>query len=132
MACADRGIPVIIMEPLRGGRLANLPKAAARPLRESGLGWSAAELALRWLWDQPQVTCVLSGMNSFEMIDENMRIASSVEAGSFGGVTMYGMLQNGALSAGEMSDLVPEDVREKYQAYLQQMINGTFMEDAAA
>ncbi|MBQ1690382.1 MAG: aldo/keto reductase [Firmicutes bacterium] len=84
MACADRGIPVIIMEPLRGGRLANLPKAAARPLRESGLGWSAAELALRWLWDQPQVTCVLSGMNSFEMIDENMRIASSVEAGSFG------------------------------------------------
>ncbi len=84
MACARRGIPVIIMEPLRGGRLVNLPKAALKPLEDSGFGWSAAELALRWLWDQPQVTCVLSGMNSDAMIDENMRIASSVEAGSFG------------------------------------------------
>ena len=84
MACAERGIPVIIMEPLRGGRLVNLPKAALKPLHESGLNWSAAELALRWLWDQPQVTCVLSGMNSHDMVEENMRIASETEPGSFG------------------------------------------------
>ncbi|MBQ7703137.1 MAG: aldo/keto reductase [Firmicutes bacterium] len=84
MACAERGIPVIIMEPLRGGRLVKLPKDAAAKLKESGLGWSAAELGLRWLWDQPQVTCVLSGMNSDAMIDENMRIASEVEASGMG------------------------------------------------
>lgn len=84
MACAERGIPVIIMEPLRGGRLVRLPKAALKPLHDSGLGWSAAELALRWLWDQPQVTCVLSGMNSSDMVSENMRIASETEPGSFG------------------------------------------------
>ena len=84
MACAERGIPVIIMEPLRGGRLVKLPKDAAAKLKESGLGWSAAELGLRWLWDQTGVTVVLSGMNSDAMIDENMRIASEVEASGMG------------------------------------------------
>ena len=78
-----------------------------------------------------QNECIICSQvtNNAAMISISMQ---AVEAGSFGGVTMYGMLQNGALSAGEMSDLVPEDVREKYQAYLQQMIDGTFMEDAAA
>lgn len=53
----------------------------------------------------------------------------AVEAGTFGGETIYGTLQNGALSAGAISDLVPAEVQEKYQAYLQQMIDGTFMAD---
>ena len=79
---AERGIPVIIMEPLRGGKLVNmLPKEAEALIQEKGAGRSAAEIALRWLWDQPGVTCVLSGMNSFEMVDENCRIASEAEAG---------------------------------------------------
>ncbi len=79
---AERGIPVIIMEPLRGGKLVNmLPKEAEALIQEKGQGRSAAEIALRWLWDQPGVTCVLSGMNSFEMVDENCRIASEAEAG---------------------------------------------------
>lgn len=70
----EKGIPVIIMEPLRGGRLVNdLPKEAKRLIREAG--YTPAELALRWLWAQPQVTCVLSGMNSVEMVKENIRIA---------------------------------------------------------
>ena len=47
--------------------------------------------------------------------------------GTFGGETLYGTLQNGALSAGKLSDLVPAEIQEKYQAYLQQMIDGTFM-----
>ena len=51
----------------------------------------------------------------------------AVEAGTFGGETVYGTLQNGALSAGALSDLVPAEVQEQYLAYLQQMIDGTFM-----
>ena len=71
------------MEPLRGGKLVNLPVGARRELRESGTGFSAAELGLRWLWDQSEVTCVLSGMNSMEMLDENIRIASDAAPGDF-------------------------------------------------
>jgi predicted aldo/keto reductase-like oxidoreductase len=85
MAAAERGIPVIIMEPLRGGNLVNgLPREAKRLIAEDPHGWGPAELALRWLWDQPQVTCVLSGMNSLQMVEENCRVASSVRAGEFG------------------------------------------------
>ena len=80
-AAAEKGIPVIIMEPLRGGKLVNLPKRAREVLAESGTGYSAAELGLSWLWNQPEVTCVLSGMNSPEMVEENIRIASKVHPG---------------------------------------------------
>ena len=80
---AEKGIPVIIMEPLRGGKLVNLPAKAMELLEKSGNGWSAAELGLRWLWDQPEVTCVLSGMNSPKMIVENIRIAQKAAPGQF-------------------------------------------------
>lgn len=81
---AERGIPVIIMEPLRGGKLVDLmPDAGKRIIARSPHGWSAAEWAFRWLWDQPQVTCVLSGMNSLEMVRENCRVASEVRSGAF-------------------------------------------------
>ena len=78
-AAAAKGIPVIIMEPLRGGRLINmLPEKAEKIIAEDPEKRSAAELGLSWLWDQPEVTCVLSGMNSIEMVEENCRIASKV------------------------------------------------------
>ena len=81
-AAAERGIPVVIMEPLRGGKLVNmLPKDALRVMKESGRGWSPAEWGLRWLYDQPEVTVVLSGMNSVEMVGENCRTASEALAG---------------------------------------------------
>ena len=80
-AAAEKGIPVVIMEPLRGGKLVQLPPAAKKELEASGLGYSPAELGLRWLWDQPQVTCVLSGMNSLAMVEENARIAGEAEPG---------------------------------------------------
>ena len=83
-AAAAKGIPVIIMEPLRGGKLvSSLPAEAKKLIAEHGKKRSAAEWAFRWLWDQPEVTCVLSGMNSMEMIAENCRIASEVQAGEF-------------------------------------------------
>lgn len=82
-AAAAKGLPVIIMEPLRGGKLVNLlPPEAKRLFAESPRGWTPAEWALRWLWDQPAVTCVLSGMNDLEMIEENCRIASEVQPGA--------------------------------------------------
>lgn len=83
-AAAKKGIPVIIMEPLRGGKLVDLlPKGAKELIASHESKRSAAEWAFRWLWEQPEVTCVLSGMNSMEMVEENMRIAGEVQAGEF-------------------------------------------------
>ena len=80
LAAAEKGIPVIIMEPLRGGKLVDLlPERGRALVAENPHGWTAAEMAFRWLWDQPQVTVVLSGMNSLEMLEENCRVASEVE-----------------------------------------------------
>lgn len=81
---ASKGIPVIIMEPLRGGRLVNLlPESAKAIIAQDQKHRSAAELAFRWLWNQPEVTCILSGMNSIEMVEENVRTASQVCIGEF-------------------------------------------------
>ena len=81
-AAAARGIPVVIMEPLRGGKLVNaLPAGARKAMEDSGRAWSPAEWGLRWLYNQPEVTVVLSGMNSLEMVEENCRIASEAEPG---------------------------------------------------
>lgn len=84
MAANEKGIPVIIMEPLRGGRLVNLlPDDAKKLIANHESKRSAAEWAFRWLWEQPEVTCVLSGMNSVEMVEENVRIASEVKDHEF-------------------------------------------------
>lgn len=81
---ASKGIPVIIMEPLRGGRLVNLlPAKAKEQIAESGHFKTPAEMGFRWLWNQPEVTCVLSGMNSLEMVKENLRIADEAKVGEF-------------------------------------------------
>ena len=81
---AEKGIPVVIMEPLRGGKLVNLlPPKAKDLINSQPSGYTPAEYGLRWLWNQPEVTCVLSGMNSIEMVKENCRIASDAKANSF-------------------------------------------------
>ncbi len=83
-AAYEKGIPVIIMEPLRGGKLVNLlPEEAKKLIAEDPSGYTPAELAFRWLWNQLGVTCVLSGMNSMEMVQENCRVASEALAGTF-------------------------------------------------
>ena len=83
-AAAAKGVPVVIMEPLRGGKLVNmLPEKASAILRESPRGWSAAEWSFRWLYNQSEVTVVLSGMNSMEMLLENCRTASEAGVGDF-------------------------------------------------
>ena len=76
----SKGIPVIIMEPLRGGKLVNmLPDEAKRIFAEYKTKRTPAQWAFRWLWNQPEVTVVLSGMNSDEMIQDNMETASGTK-----------------------------------------------------
>ncbi len=83
-AAAEKGIPVVIMEPLRGGKLVGLlPDSAKKIMKDSGRPWTPAEWSFRWLYNQPEVTVVLSGMNTQEMVDENCRVASVAEANSF-------------------------------------------------
>ena len=82
-AAAAKGIPVVIMEPLRGGKLVNmLPDKAKAAFAESERSWTPAEWAFRWLYNQPEVTVVLSGMNSLQMVEENCRTADDMKAGS--------------------------------------------------
>ena len=79
---AGKGLPVIIMEPLRGGRLVDLlPESAKDLFRKDPEGRAPAALAFRWLYDQPEVTCVLSGMNSMEMVEQNLATAAQAWPG---------------------------------------------------
>ena len=81
---ASKNLPVIIMEPLRGGKLVfNLPKKAKKMFEEYEVKRTPAQWAFRWLWNQPEVTCVLSGMNSIEMVKENVATASEAKVGEF-------------------------------------------------
>ena len=78
----EKGLPVIIMEPLRGGKLAGLlPKDALRVIDQAQPKRSPAEWGLRWVWNHPQVTVVLSGMNDISQVEENCRVASEALPG---------------------------------------------------
>ena len=81
---AKRGIPLIIMEPLLGGKLVQgLPTEAVNVLNKADSGKSPAEWALRWLWNQPEVSVVLSGMNAMSQLEENVKAAQNMEVGAF-------------------------------------------------
>ena len=78
----EKGIPVMIMEPLRGGRLVNnLPSKAKHIFNEYPVKHTPAQWAFRWLFNQPEITVVLSGMNSDEMVDDNIKTAETTEIG---------------------------------------------------
>jgi len=80
---ASKNMAVIIMEPLRGGNLGiRPPKEIQKIWDKSDNKRSPAEWSFRWLWNQPEVTVVLSGMNIDEHIEENIKIASEAEANS--------------------------------------------------
>lgn len=95
---AARRVGVVVMEPLRGGALARVPPAVREILGRSGRSWSPAEWALRWLWHQPEVVTVLSGMGTVEQVAEN--IASAAAAAP--------------LEPGDLA--LVEEARELYQA----------------
>jgi len=81
-AVSAKGIPVMIMEPLLGGRLATgLSEKAVRRFREEGKDASPADWGLRWVWNHPEVTVVLSGMNEPEQLEKNAAVAETATAG---------------------------------------------------
>ena len=73
------GIQVVIMEPLRGGRLANLPDESASLLRERRPDDSIASWAFRWAGSHPNILTVLSGMTTMEVLQENVRTFSPLD-----------------------------------------------------
>lgn len=78
---ASKGIPVIVMEPLRGGKIVNnLPKEVNDVWEHAEPKRAAAEWGLRWVWNHPEVNVVLSGMGSMQQVDQNISAASTAEA----------------------------------------------------
>lgn len=101
---ASKGIGVVVMEPLRGGALARqAPEDIQAVWDRAAVSRSPAEWALRWVWDQPEVSVVLSGMNTPEQLEENCRIAAKALPGS--------------LTAQEHSLI--EEVRDRYRERIQ-------------
>jgi predicted aldo/keto reductase-like oxidoreductase len=73
---AERGLAVVVMEPLRGGRLTRkLPQDAAVILEKAHCTRSMTDLALQWVWDHPEVSVVLSGMSKMAHVVENVACA---------------------------------------------------------
>ena len=77
------GIPVIVMEPLRGGKLVNnLPEQVINAFKGYDDKRTPAEWALRWIWNHPEVTVILSGMSDEQQMAENIAIARDAYANS--------------------------------------------------
>lgn len=68
---AGKGIAVVIMEPLKGGQLANPPSEINTILKSAPVSRTPADWALQFLWNRPEVSCVLSGMGDKKMVEEN-------------------------------------------------------------
>jgi len=73
---AARGMGVVAMEPLLGGRLVNPPEPIQAIWDSAPVRRSAADWALQWLWNQPEVSVVLSGMSTMQQVEENLVSAS--------------------------------------------------------
>ena len=80
-AAGKRGIPVVIMEPLRGGALANPPKNVQSLIDSAPTRRSAVEWAFAYIADYPEVATILSGMSSMEQLEDNLRIFDSLTVG---------------------------------------------------
>ena len=96
---AGRGLAVVIMEPLLGGRLVNPPAPVQRLWDAAPQPRSAAGWALQWLWHQPEVSVVLSGMTTMPQVQEN--VAQAARSGV------------GALAAGDLARV--DEARQLYQ-----------------
>jgi predicted aldo/keto reductase-like oxidoreductase len=98
---ASKGLAVVIMEPLLGGKLANPPQPVQALWDTVARQRSPAEWGLQWLWNQPEVSVVLSGMNEMQHLKENIASASSSGVGT--------------LTQGDLA--LVNSVRERYRQY---------------
>ena len=72
----EKGLGIIIMEPLRGGTITHkIPKEAQDVYANASIRRTPAEWGLRWVWNHPEVTVVLSGMNDMDNVKENIATA---------------------------------------------------------
>ena len=80
---AEKGITVVIMEPLRGGTLAgNMPEQIQDIFNEAKTKRTTVDWALQWLWNQPEISVVLSGMSTMEQVKENIESADKAAINS--------------------------------------------------
>ena len=78
---AGKGLPIVVMEPIRGGQLAR-PRGAVAEIWESATRKrSPAAWALLWVWDHPEVSVLLSGMSTMEQVVENVALADTARPG---------------------------------------------------
>lgn len=77
----ERNIPCMVMEPVRGGKLATLPDKAEQMLKAAHPDWSMAAWAMRFVQSLPNVMVVLSGMSNMEQIEDNVKTFSSADPG---------------------------------------------------
>jgi len=80
---AEKGLAVVVMEPLLGGRLTNPPAAIREIYDRSTIKRSPADWALQWIWDQPEVSVVLSGMSRMDQVKANLDSANRSRLHSF-------------------------------------------------
>lgn len=73
---ARMGLGIVVMEPLRGGQLAKQPPDVVANAWTRGKQHSRVEWALDWLWNQPEISVVLSGMSTMEQVEQNVHYAS--------------------------------------------------------
>ncbi len=97
---ASKGLAVVIMEPILGGRLVDPPEPIQRVWDTAAQKRTPADWALQWLWNQPEVSVVLSGMSTMQQVEENV---ASADASAIN-----------TLTAEDLALI--EQVREKYEA----------------
>jgi predicted aldo/keto reductase-like oxidoreductase len=78
---AGKGLAVIVMEPVRGGQLANPRGPVSRVWQRAATKRTPAAWALSWVWNQPEISVVLSGMSTMEQVVENVALADKARPG---------------------------------------------------
>ena len=102
---ASKGLPVVIMEPLLGGALANPTQSIQAEWDKSLTYRTPVQGCLQWLWDQPEVSVVLSGMGDMQQLTENLESADASDIGVMSGESLK--IIERVRKKHEQSDLIP-------------------------